>query len=413
MSHHTATFNHLVRDALNHMYDHVYLQMHPLTRQLANRGTHETHGMTLHRVLMEAIEALRPPPATPATDAAWRPYYALHLRYVEGRDAQDAAAELSISPRQFRRDHARGVEALVEYLTVYFSPGYQRQEEAVFSPQPVLSKAETIAHEVSRFGSSMSTIPTTRLVEVLSSAQETLANRAAQRNVAIRFDISDSIPAAAVERVVLRQIVLNILSSLLECVHDRPIHVSASVASNKRLQLRFTVQGGEHIASFKTSSPYQERLEIAAQLITLQAGEMHISSEADLDILVLLPAQSPTTVVIVDDNPDIVQLFQRFLRGSRYQGIGCTDSQQVLQVVQCVEPSMIVLDVMMPNQDGWELLQLLKSHPATQTIPIVVCSVLPERVLALSLGATDFLAKPVSQQSLLSVLARCAEGVGG
>jgi hypothetical protein len=70
-------FNHLVRDALNHMYDHVYLQVHPLTRQLSNRDEHEAYGLTLHRILMEGIEPLRPPPTTPVTDAAWRPYYAL------------------------------------------------------------------------------------------------------------------------------------------------------------------------------------------------------------------------------------------------------------------------------------------------------------------------------------------------
>ena len=66
----------------------------------------------------------------------------------------------------------------------------------------------------------------------------------------------------------------------------------------------------------------------------------------------------------------------------------------------------MVLDVMMPKTDGWELLQSLRSHPQTSTIPLVMCSVLREQPLALSLGATDYLIKPVSQPQLLEVLQR-------
>lgn len=60
----------------------------------------------------------------------------------------------------------------------------------------------------------------------------------------------------------------------------------------------------------------------------------------------------------------------------------------------------------MPDRDGWEALQALKTHPATRHIPILVCSVLDEPELTLSLGAEEHLTKPISQERLLAALER-------
>lgn len=71
------------------------------------------------------------------------------------------------------------------------------------------------------------------------------------------------------------------------------------------------------------------------------------------------------------------------------------------------KPDAIILDVMLPSADGYEALQTLRSDPITASIPVVVCTVLKQRDLALALGATDFLAKPATQGALLAALARC------
>jgi len=59
---------------------------------------------------------------------------------------------------------------------------------------------------------------------------------------------------------------------------------------------------------------------------------------------------------------------------------------------------------MLPEQDGWEILQRLTNHPDTQTIPVVICSILRARQLALALGASAFLEKPVDETEFLRVL---------
>jgi len=62
---------------------------------------------------------------------------------------------------------------------------------------------------------------------------------------------------------------------------------------------------------------------------------------------------------------------------------------------------------MLPSVDGYEALQSLRSDPVTANVPVIVCTVLQQRDLALSLGATEFLAKPVTQGDLLAALDRC------
>ncbi len=99
-------FDEHVQDALAHLYDHLYLQTHPLAGLLAVGPTDHVRGRTLHRMLMEAIEALKPETSAPYRSLAWRKYRYLTLRYVEEVPPHEIAEELGVSQRQSRRDHA-------------------------------------------------------------------------------------------------------------------------------------------------------------------------------------------------------------------------------------------------------------------------------------------------------------------
>ncbi len=65
---------------------------------------------------------------------------------------------------------------------------------------------------------------------------------------------------------------------------------------------------------------------------------------------------------------------------------------------------------MMPEVDGWEILGQLEQHPLTHALPIIICSVLPERDLALMLGAATYLPKPVTRSTLLAALNQIFQG---
>ena len=110
-------------------------------------------------------------------------------------------------------------------------------------------------------------------------------------------------------------------------------------------------------------------------------------------------------MLVVDDNEELFALFQRYVADHPYQLIHAQSVDQALRLVQSNPPDVITLDLMMPNRDGWELLQALRADPATIPIPVIVCSVLEDPDLALSLGAQAYLKKPVGAVDLLQALA--------
>jgi len=109
---------------------------------------------------------------------------------------------------------------------------------------------------------------------------------------------------------------------------------------------------------------------------------------------------------VVDDDEGFVQLVRRYLVGHRWQVVGATSAQQARSIAAKVRPTAIVLDVLLPGQDGWELLAALKTEAATRDIPVIVCSAINQPQLASALGAAEHLPKPVTQQAVLEALAR-------
>ena len=108
--------------------------------------------------------------------------------------------------------------------------------------------------------------------------------------------------------------------------------------------------------------------------------------------------------MVVDDNEDILELFRGYLSPHHYRVVTAQTGQDALSLARRLRPYAITLDLMMPDQDGWDLLQALLNQPDTQHIPIIICSVLTQKELALSLGATAFLEKPISEDTLLLAL---------
>jgi CheY-like chemotaxis protein len=108
----------------------------------------------------------------------------------------------------------------------------------------------------------------------------------------------------------------------------------------------------------------------------------------------------------MDDQVAAQKMFQRYLSRTNLEVIGITDPTQGLDMARKIQPALLILDVMMPNIDGWEVLQTLQLDPETKHIPVIICSAWGEPELARSLGAVAFLKKPVIQKDLLDVLLR-------
>jgi CheY-like chemotaxis protein len=123
------------------------------------------------------------------------------------------------------------------------------------------------------------------------------------------------------------------------------------------------------------------------------------------------PAGATKVLLVVDDNEAVSQAFGRYLVEYGYQIAGASNGAEALQLARELNPALITLDVMIPGQDGWEILHALKHNPATQHIPVIICSVLEDPELAGSLGAAGYLQKPVAQADLLAALERMVDTV--
>ena len=98
------------------------------------------------------------------------------------------------------------------------------------------------------------------------------------------------------------------------------------------------------------------------------------------------------------------QLIKRHLEESNYTFVGVSDPRDALAKAVACTPRVILLDVMLPGIDGWELLGRLREHPVTRATPIIVCTILPHERLSLTLGAAAFLRKPFTRAALLAAL---------
>ncbi|MBN2975696.1 hypothetical protein BFW88_14310 [Pseudomonas fluorescens] len=114
-------------------------------------------------------------------------------------------------------------------------------------------------------------------------------------------------------------------------------------------------------------------------------------------------ASSPATLLIVDDEPQVRKLLETLLQHEGYQTRSASSGEEALTLVAQQPPDLILLDVMMPGMDGFEVANRLKSNPATSNIPIIMLSALNEpgaRVSGLHTGAEEFINKPVEHIEL-------------
>jgi GAF domain-containing protein/CheY-like chemotaxis protein len=111
-------------------------------------------------------------------------------------------------------------------------------------------------------------------------------------------------------------------------------------------------------------------------------------------------------VVVIDDDATARDLLQRLLRAEGFQVFPAAGGEEGLHLVRALHPDIITLDVIMPGTDGWAVLTQLKADPTTADIPVILLTILDDRNLGYTLGASDYLTKPVDRERLAAILAR-------
>ncbi len=134
--------------------------------------------------------------------------------------------------------------------------------------------------------------------------------------------------------------------------------------------------------------------------------EVKIEEISPLPAKVTSSGNDRQLVVVIDDDEDAGIILKRTLEQSGYVVMVANNGATGIQLVKTYHPLAVTLDVMMPGMDGWSVLTALKSDPETSHIPVIMVTMLQDRSLGFSLGASEFLTKPVSQDKLRAVLSR-------
>lgn len=114
---------------------------------------------------------------------------------------------------------------------------------------------------------------------------------------------------------------------------------------------------------------------------------------------------SQQKILIVDDTPNILQLLFNHLNNAGYKVLIAQNGKKALKIAEAIQPELIMLDIMMPELDGFGTCRHLKSNPKTKDIPIIFMTALTqqeEKVQGLMMGAVDFVTKPIEEQELLA-----------
>jgi len=117
------------------------------------------------------------------------------------------------------------------------------------------------------------------------------------------------------------------------------------------------------------------------------------------------PAVKTEKIVVIEDEPDILEVIQYNLQREGYDVVSSMSGEDGLEKIEKGNPQLVVLDLMLPEIDGIELCRKLKSDPLTQSIPIIMVTAKGEEsdiVLGLGVGADDYVTKPFSPKELVA-----------
>jgi CheY-like chemotaxis protein len=397
-----------LRSALHYLYDPVHLRRSPLIDLLGLAGEFD-RAAALQQTLAAAIRALKPAAAEPPQSRSWRIYDTLSLQYLRQLGREAVANQLGISERQMRREQRLAIEALAQHL--WQSPqldaslraGTVDELKRAARAQDVLPGRDNGDQAAVWKATPELRIP---LGEALENVRSLALPLAQQLNVPLAIYITAGLVGLPVSPMPLRTILLTVLTIAIPLAGKGSVVMTAF---RRDEEVAIEVTCSDPVATQELLLDRElARLTTAQEQAAFYAARLEIADpgQRGLSVTLLLPAPEQAIVLVVDDNADWLELVQRYAAGSHYQVVTSRIPETACDTAGKVQPSLIILDVMMHNVDGWQVLSELRHDPATSHIPVVVCTVLPLEEMALALGANAFLQKPVSQQQFLQVLDR-------
>jgi CheY-like chemotaxis protein len=115
-------------------------------------------------------------------------------------------------------------------------------------------------------------------------------------------------------------------------------------------------------------------------------------------------------VLVVDDDRNARELLRRHLQRGGYAVRMAANGQEAMQLARTLHPDVVTLDVMMPQMDGWAVLSAMKEDDALAEIPVIMVTIVDNQSIGFSLGAADYLIKPINRDRLVNAVEKCCPG---
>ena len=277
-----------------------------------------------------------------------------------------------------------------------------------------------------------------KLVETLKDVNSPLASK---NDNGFKINIEDAIGSMTQDETKLRQCVTNFLSNAFKFTEKGlvTLDVSSFVKDDiEMIEFKVTDDGegmsAEGVAKVFEEYTQAERstsathggtglgLPISKRFAQLMGGDVGVSSEKgkgsvfsiyiprvcseqeDISEINVENIDDENICVLIDDDVAMHDLIRRTIVKAGMRLIGATDGEQGLKMIREVKPKLILLDVLMPGRDGWSILKECKTDEEIKDIPVVMVSQMSQEKLASSLGADDYLTKPIDRAKFLKTV---------
>ncbi|MBI5959492.1 MAG: GAF domain-containing protein [Chloroflexi bacterium] len=284
---------------------------------------------------------------------------------------------------------------------------------------------------------------------VLSSAKVLTRDKP----VRLHTEIAENLPPVYGDDSRTRQILLNLISNAAKFTEEGSITVSAfPIVEHDQPYVQISVSDtGIGIAEkdmIRLFEPFQQAdnsltrkvggtglgLPLSKSLVELQYGRIWVETQVNVGSTFSItipttpppdktaqagppdaqrkgtgPLESPSRrkiVLIVEDEVETINLYRRYLSREGYEVLGVTQPEKVANAINIHHPDVILLDVNLHDQEGWNVLSYLKNTSNTADIPVIICSLNQNSQRGYEMGAADYLLKPFSEDQLIQVIYR-------
>jgi CheY-like chemotaxis protein len=394
-------FSHAVKDALNHYHDPAYLENHPLIQYLLSESElKQVNRVQLLRAkikdsigILHNRQSSQPDQEPDPGDVQERSYLTLTYRYLRKMDMHRIEDSLGLSNRQVQRELKKGLDAVVSLLW------NQQTAQAASNSQTELPEGLAQSSELDMIKEELKTWQIHHdPVNLAGLMQEALQLR---QPSGAQPDISELLQKGQVnvyiDYVLSKQGLYKLVDLLRSKTTDLPFAIHVRKLNERFIELSILSAGDLDIDKLQWDT--------ACYFFTLQGLKVEESQQENrLSVRIVLPLMQQNNCIVIDDVISVHRLIERMLGPYGIQVFGASNYAEALGLAQIIKPDFMLLDILMPEMDGWQMLKAFKTDPSTRPIPVIISSVMYEPELAQAVGAAAYIRKPINRLELLKTL---------